>query len=108
MAAYAEGFNVLHHANVGKQERASDAETAPLRNPELYQYDLNLPDVAEVWRRGSVIASWLLNLSAIALLQDPDLSHFAGQVSDSSEGRWPLIAAIGESVYCMKLGLTLC
>ncbi len=96
MAAYAEGFNVLHHANVGKQDRATDAETTPLRNPELYQYDLNLPDVAEVWRRGSVIASWLLDLSAIALLQDPDLAHFAGQVSDSGEGRWTLIAAIDE------------
>jgi 6-phosphogluconate dehydrogenase len=96
MAAYAEGLNVLKHANVGKQGRTIDAETTPLRNPELYQYDLNVADVAEVWRRGSVIASWLLDLSAIALLKDPELSAFTGHVSDSGEGRWTINAAIDE------------
>ncbi len=96
MAAYAEGLNILHHANVGKQNRASNAETAPLRNPEHYQYDFNLPDIAEVWRRGSVIASWLLDLAAIALLEQPDLSGFQGRVSDSGEGRWTITAAIEE------------
>lgn len=94
MAAYAEGLNILHQANVGKHDRTSNAETAPLRHPEHYQYDLNLPDIAEVWRRGSVIASWLLDLSAIALLQDPQLATFAGRVSDSGEGRWTITAAI--------------
>ena len=96
MAAYAEGLNILHHANVGNQNRAANAETAPLRNPEHYQYDLNLPDIAEVWRRGSVIASWLLDLTAIALLEQPDLANFSGRVSDSGEGRWTITAAIDE------------
>ena len=86
MAAYAEGMNILRHANVGKQQHAIDAETTPLRNPELYQYDLNLRDIAEVWRRGSVIASWLLDLTATALAKDPALTHFAGKVSDSGKG----------------------
>jgi 6-phosphogluconate dehydrogenase len=98
MAAYAEGLNVLHHANVGKQQQLSDAETAPLRNPEHYQYDLNLTDVAEVWRRGSVIASWLLDLTATALLEEPNLEKYAGRVSDSGEGRWTIQAAVEESV----------
>jgi 6-phosphogluconate dehydrogenase len=96
MAAYAEGLNILHHANVGKQNLVANAETTPLRNPEHYQYDLNLPDIAEVWRRGSVIASWLLDLTAIALLEQPDLSGFGGRVSDSGEGRWTIAAAIDE------------
>ena len=96
MAAYAEGLNILKHANVGKTKRDVDAETTPLRNPEHYQYDLNLPDVAEVWRRGSVIASWLLDLTAIALLKSPDLANFSGRVSDSGEGRWTILAAIDE------------
>jgi 6-phosphogluconate dehydrogenase len=98
MAAYAEGLGILRSANVGKQEHAVDAETTPLRDPEHYQYDLDLPDVAEVWRRGSVIASWLLDLTASALLQDPGLSQFAGRVSDSGEGRWTIKAAIDEAV----------
>ncbi len=98
MAAYAEGLNILHHANVGKQQQTIDAETSPLRNPEYYQYDFNLPDVAELWRRGSVIGSWLLDLTASALLQSPDLANFAGRVSDSGEGRWTIAAAIDESV----------
>ncbi len=98
MAAYAEGLGILRSANVGKQERAIDAETTPLRNPELYQYDLHLPDIAEVWRRGSVIASWLLDLTASALLEDPGLTKFAGRVSDSGEGRWTINAAIDEAV----------
>jgi 6-phosphogluconate dehydrogenase len=99
MAAYAEGLNILRSANVGKQENAAvDAETTPLRNPEEYQYDLNLRDVAEVWRRGSVIASWLLDLTAGALVQDANLSKFAGRVSDSGEGRWTIKAAIDEAV----------
>jgi 6-phosphogluconate dehydrogenase len=98
MAAYAEGLNILRHANVGKARRAADAETAPLDDPELYQYDLDLADVAEVWRRGSVIASWLLDLTAAALAQNPDLSEFKGRISDSGEGRWTLKAAIDESV----------
>ncbi len=98
MAAYAEGFAVLKGANIGKRASAIDAETTPLRDPELYKYDLNLPDIAEVWRRGSVIASWLLDLSATALLQDPALKNFAGRVSDSGEGRWTIKAAIDEGV----------
>ena len=98
MAAYAEGFNVLRAANVGKQEHAVDAETTPLRHPEHYQYDLNLPDIAEVWRRGSVIASWLLDLTANALIKDPELAKFSGQVSDSGEGRWTIKASIDEGV----------
>jgi 6-phosphogluconate dehydrogenase len=98
MAAYAEGFNVLRHANAGKQGRAADAETTPLRNPEHYQYDLNIADIAELWRRGSVVASWLLDLTAHALAKSPDLANFAGRVSDSGEGRWTVAAAIDESV----------
>jgi len=96
MAAYAEGFNILRHANVGKRGRTIDAETTPLRNPEHYRYDFNLPDIAEVWRRGSVIASWLLDLTASALSKDPDLAKFTGRVSDSGEGRWTITAAIDE------------
>jgi 6-phosphogluconate dehydrogenase len=98
MAAYAEGFNIIHHANVGKTKQEDDAETAPLRHPELYQFDINLPEVAELWRRGSVIGSWLLDLTAIALLGNPDLSNYGGRVSDSGEGRWTLQAAIDEGV----------
>ncbi len=98
MAAYAEGIGVLRAANIGKQKHAIDAETTPLRDPEHYQYDLNLRDIAEVWRRGSVIASWLLDLTATALLGDPDLKGFAGRVSDSGEGRWTIKAAIDEAV----------
>jgi len=99
MAAYAEGLGILRSANIGKREKSAvDAETTPLRNPEEYQYDLNLPDVAEVWRRGSVIASWLLDLTANALTQDANLSKFAGRVSDSGEGRWTIKAAIDEAV----------
>jgi 6-phosphogluconate dehydrogenase len=98
MAAYAEGLNILKNANVGTRDRATDAETTPLRNPELYQYDLKLDEIAEVWRRGSVIGSWLLDLTASALRQNPDLSNFDGRVSDSGEGRWTLQAAIDEGV----------
>ena len=98
MAAYAEGLNILRGANAGKQKEAADAETTPLRNPEHYQYDFNLSDIAEVWRRGSVIASWLLDLTASALIQDPELSKFTGYVSDSGEGRWTIKAAIDEAV----------
>jgi 6-phosphogluconate dehydrogenase len=98
MAAYAEGMNILKHANVGKAGREVDAETTPLRHPEHYQYDFNLPDIAEVWRRGSVVASWLLDLTAISLLQSPELEDFSGRVSDSGEGRWTILAAIDEGV----------
>lgn len=98
MAAYAEGFGVLSKANVGKHAHEIDAETTPLRNPEHYQYDLDLRDIAEVWRRGSVISSWLLDLSAAALAKDPALSAFSGRVSDSGEGRWTIKAAIDEAV----------
>ncbi|HRI13311.1 MAG TPA: decarboxylating 6-phosphogluconate dehydrogenase [Verrucomicrobiota bacterium] len=98
MAAYAEGLGVLRAANVGKRAHAVDAETTPLRDPSQYQYELNLPDIAEVWRRGSVIASWLLDLTADALAKDPALSKFAGRVSDSGEGRWTIKAAIDEGV----------
>jgi 6-phosphogluconate dehydrogenase len=98
MAAYAEGLGVLRAANVGKRQHEVDAETTPLRNPEHYQYELNLPDIAEVWRRGSVIASWLLDLTAAALVADPALSQFTGRVSDSGEGRWTIKAAIDEAV----------
>ena len=98
MAAYAEGLGVLRDANMGKRAGEADAETTPLRNPEDYQYDLNLADIAEVWRRGSVIASWLLDLTASALAKDPKLSQFAGRVSDSGEGRWTIKAAIDEGV----------
>src|SRR5205807_422804 len=96
MAAYAEGLNILHHANIGKEQQTIDAETAPLSNPEYYHYDFNMADVAEVWRRGSVIASWLLDLTASALLKSPDLGNFSGRVSDSGEGRWTILAAIEE------------
>ncbi len=98
MAAYAEGFGVLRDANVGKQEHPVDAETTPLRDPGHYQFDLNLRDIAEVWRRGSVIASWLLDLTAAALVKDPELAEFTGHVSDSGEGRWTIKAAIDEGV----------
>jgi 6-phosphogluconate dehydrogenase len=98
MAAYAEGLGILRRANIGKQNQAMDAETAPLRNPEHYQYDLNVRDIAEVWRRGSVIASWLLDLTSTALVEDPELKKFAGRVSDSGEGRWTIKAAIDEAV----------
>ncbi len=98
MASYAEGLNVLRHADVGKRARTTDAETAPLRNPEHYQYDLDLADIAEVWRRGSVISSWLLDLTAEALVADPALKGFEGRVSDSGEGRWTVQAAIDEGV----------
>jgi 6-phosphogluconate dehydrogenase len=98
MAAYAEGFNILNNANAGKVEREKDAETAPLEHPEYYQYDLDIPEIAEVWRRGSVIGSWLLDLAAASFQQSPDLSDFEGRVSDSGEGRWTSIAAIEEGV----------
>jgi len=98
MAAYAEGLGILRAANIGKRTHEIDAETTPLRNPEHYKYDLNLPDIAEVWRRGSVIASWLLDLTAVALLEDPALKKFAGRVSDSGEGRWTIKASIDEAV----------
>jgi len=98
MAAYAEGLSILRDANVGKKKDAIDAETAPLRRPEYYQYDLNLRDITEVWRRGSVIASWLLDLTAAGLVNDPELSQYAGRVSDSGEGRWTIKAAIDEAV----------
>ncbi len=107
MAAYAEGLNILRHANVGKQQRSADAETTPLRNPEHYLYDLNIADIAEVWRRGSVISSWLLDLAAISLLDSPDLAKFAGRVSDSGEGRWTIAAAIDESVPAPVLSAAL-
>jgi 6-phosphogluconate dehydrogenase len=98
MAAYAEGLNVLKHAGVGAGERAADAETTPLRDPRYYRYDLDIPEIAEVWRRGSVVASWLLDLTAAATLADPDLEAFGGRVSDSGEGRWTVLAAVDEGV----------
>jgi len=107
MASYAEGLNILRHANAGKQKSAVDAETTPLRDPEHYQYDLNLADITEVWRRGSVIASWLLDLAATSLLDSPDLAKFAGRVSDSGEGRWTIKAAIDESVPAPVLSTAL-
>jgi 6-phosphogluconate dehydrogenase len=107
MAAYAEGLNVLRHANVGKQEREVDAETAPLPNPEHYQYDFNLSQITEVWRRGSVITSWLLDIAANALLASPDVDNFKGRVSDSGEGRWTVIAAIEEGVPAPVLSAAL-
>jgi 6-phosphogluconate dehydrogenase len=107
MAAYAEGLNILRHANVGKQQRTEDAETTPLRNPEHYLYELNIADIAEVWRRGSVISSWLLDLAALSLLDSPDLSKFTGRVSDSGEGRWTIAAAIDESVPAPVLSAAL-
>ncbi len=107
MASYAEGLNILRHANVGKQKSAVNAETTPLRDPEHYVYDLNLADISEVWRRGSVISSWLLDLAAASLLQSPDLAKFQGKVSDSGEGRWTLKAAIDESVPAPVLSAAL-
>jgi len=94
MAAYAEGFNILRNANAGSQEREADAETAPLAEPEYYRYDVDVAEVAEVWRRGSVVASWLLDLTAAALAESPDLDGFSGRVSDSGEGRWTIQAAV--------------
>jgi 6-phosphogluconate dehydrogenase len=107
MAAYAEGLGILRDANVGKQEHAADAETTPLRRPEHYQYDFDLRDISEVWRRGSVIASWLLDLTAASLAKDPELSQFSGQVSDSGEGRWTIKAAIDEAVPAPVLSAAL-
>ena len=107
MAAYAEGLNILKKANVGKQTQTSDAETTPLRDPEHYQYDLNLADITEVWRRGSVIASWLLDLTAISLLAEPSLDSFSGRVSDSGEGRWTIQAAIDEGAPAPVLSAAL-
>jgi 6-phosphogluconate dehydrogenase len=107
MAAYAEGLNILKHANVGKQGRTADAETTPLRDPELYQYDIDVAEVTEVWRRGSVVASWLLDLTASALFKHPDLAAFTGRVSDSGEGRWTNMAAIEEGVPAPVLSTAL-
>ena len=107
MAAYAEGLNILRHANAGTEHRTADAETAPLRDAKFYRYDFDLPAIAEVWRRGSVISSWLLDLTAKALLDDPRLEHFAGRVSDSGEGRWTITAAIDESVPAPVLSAAL-
>jgi 6-phosphogluconate dehydrogenase len=107
MAAYAEGLNILCNANAGKRLRVADAETAPLRNPQYYQYDLDLPEIAEVWRRGSVIGSWLLDLTAASLLSGPGLKSYAGRVSDSGEGRWTIAAAIDESVPAPVLSAAL-
>jgi 6-phosphogluconate dehydrogenase len=98
MAAYAEGLNVLHHANEGQAERTADAETTPLRNPEHYRYDFNIADITELWRRGSVIASWLLDLTALAFAEHPNLEGYSGRVSDSGEGRWTINAAVEEGV----------
>ncbi len=107
MAAYAEGMNILKHAGIGKETRTADAETTPLRDPSAYAYDFDLPDIAEVWRRGSVIASWLLDLTASALAADPALAKFQGRVSDSGEGRWTLEAAIDEGVPANVLAASL-
>src|SRR5262245_24540951 len=107
MAAYAEGLNILKHANAGKSPREADAETTPLRNPEHYQYDFNLADVTEVWRRGSVVASWLLDLTAISLLEQPTLERFSGRVSDSGEGRWTILAAIESTAPAPVLSASL-
>jgi 6-phosphogluconate dehydrogenase len=107
MAAYAEGLNILHHAGIGRHIHEASAETSPVRHPEFYQYELNLPDVAEVWRRGSVIASWLLDLTALALLDSPNLENFEGRVSDSGEGRWTIAAAIDEAVPAPVLSAAL-
>jgi 6-phosphogluconate dehydrogenase len=98
MAAYAEGLNVLRHADAGAAEREADAETTPLRDPRYYRYDLDVAEVVEVWRRGSVVSSWLLDLTAAALLEDPELRGFGGRVSDSGEGRWTVLAAVDEGV----------
>ena len=107
MAAYAEGFNILKHANLGRAAQTHDAETTPLRNPELYQYDFDIPDISELWRRGSVIPSWLLDLSAQAFVGDPELKAFSGRVSDSGEGRWTLAAAndLGVPVHVLSAAL---
>jgi 6-phosphogluconate dehydrogenase len=107
MAAYAEGLGILRQANIGKRQTSVDAETTPLRHPEHYQYELNLGDIAEVWRRGSVVASWLLDLTAAALVEDQALSKFAGRVSDSGEGRWTITAAIDEGVPAHVLSAAL-
>jgi 6-phosphogluconate dehydrogenase len=107
MAAYAEGINILKHANVGKSTSRSDAETSPLRDPQHYQYDFNLADVTEVWRRGSVVASWLLDLTASAMLKDPQLAGFSGRVSDSGEGRWTILAAVEEGAPAPVLSAAL-
>jgi 6-phosphogluconate dehydrogenase len=107
MAAYAEGLSILHNANIGKKEHTIDAETSPLRDPEHYQYDLNLADVSELWRRGSVVASWLLDLTATAMIKDPGLGGFSGRVSDSGEGRWTIKAAIDEGVPAHVLSASL-
>ena len=107
MEAYAEGLNILKHANVGKGEHAADAETTPLHDPHLYQYEMDLPEIAELWRRGSVIGSWLLDLTAMALVGDADLGQFEGRVSDSGEGRWTLAAAIDEAVPAPVLSAAL-
>jgi 6-phosphogluconate dehydrogenase len=107
MAAFAEGFNILHHANAGSLDRNEDAETAPLRDPEFYRYDLDVAEVAELWRRGSVVASWLLDLTAASLLEDPSLASFSGNVSDSGEGRWTIAAAIDEGVPAHVLSAAL-
>ena len=107
MAAYAEGLNVLKHANGGATERAADAETTPLRDPKYYRYDIDVAEVAEVWRRGSVVASWLLDLTAAATLEDPELAEFSGRVSDSGEGRWTILAAVDEGVPAHVLSASL-
>ena len=107
MAAYAEGLNILRHADAGKRARDTDAETTPLRDPEYYQYELDLPEIAELWRRGSVIGSWLLDLTAAALTNDHDLKDYAGHVSDSGEGRWTIAAAIDEAVPAPVLSAAL-
>ena len=107
MAAYAEGLNVLHHANIGKLDHVKDAETTPLRNPDHYQYDFNLADITELWRRGSVVASWLLDLTAAALAEQPQLEKFSGRVSDSGEGRWTVQAAVEEGVPAPVLSAAL-
>ena len=107
MEAMAEGLNILRNANAGKASRSADAETAPLQYPEHYQYEMNLPDIAEVWRRGSVIQSWLLDLTAIALFDDPELEDFSGRVSDSGEGRWTIAAAIDEGAPAPVLSAAL-
>ncbi|MGB5191506.1 MAG: decarboxylating 6-phosphogluconate dehydrogenase [Polyangiales bacterium] len=107
MAAYAEGLNILRHADIGLHDHELDAETTPIRNPEHYRYELDIPAVSEVWRRGSVIASWLLDLTAAALVDDPDLSSFAGQVSDSGEGRWTVLSAVEEGVPAPVLSAAL-
>jgi 6-phosphogluconate dehydrogenase len=107
MAAYAEGFNVLRHADAGMQKRGADAETTPLRHPEHYRYELNVADIAELWRRGSVVSSWLLDLTAVALLRSPELIEFGGRVADSGEGRWTVTAAIDEAVPAAVLSAAL-